>query len=504
MGSFALRPPVQAGFASQDLTSCIHDGTASRYSLEATCMALRAADGCFLLLSLDLIDLDVATCTDLRREVGATVGVNPDAILIHTTHTHTAPWNREGGSVVLPGLGALLVQCARRALDAARSALLRSGQTDVGSRLSMHRRGDAGGGLGVQTFWFGYRYAEGDDRPDASALANEMRTRWLAGKGEYVPGPEPVYFDQPADPLVQAMTFETPEGKTLGTVVRFAAHPHLTSACRERLYDPDFPGHLRRRMARETGGAPCVFLNGPCADLVPKEKVRYVLDEKGVPPLPYLGPTSAFFPESDAALLRETGRIGEELAEAALAGLRGAEARQVEGVRGATTLFGVPLDPALPATWEDLETVRRALAPEFEAWRGAGGSVAELRRLANRLNWLEWAATKSLHSLTEEDRRRGEKPMPVSVVEIGDLRMVFMPSEIALATTLALREKQDEGGADLWTVSLTNGSLEYFPTAEILDEGGYEGRSSSARRDGEEMLRRHVEEMVSTLAKVGK
>jgi hypothetical protein len=458
---------------------------------------VEVGDGPVLLVALDLIGISAGFCARLQAEVAGPLGLDPERVLLHTTHTHSAPWEQDVGLADVPGLEPPIVEAGRRAAASARPARVRSGRSDVGSRLSLHRRGDAGPDLGVQTFWYGYRFRPGDDRPDASALVTEMTARWRHEAPRYEDGPRPVYFDRPVDPLVHALHVEGADGAPLGSLVRFAAHPHLTSACRERLWDPDFPGRTRDVLEGELGG-PCVFLLGPCANLVPKERVEYALDP-GRPPSPsYFGPTSALVAVDDAELLRETDRIGREIGEAAVASLRRTRPRPLARAAFRTDPCAVPLDPLLPASREEIQRMRAVLRDEHESALRGGAPLRELRALANRMNWLDWAAPKGLAQLTSEQRARGEAVLPASALALGDQTLAFLHSEVAVETTLGLRAERPDAAA--WTVSLTGGTIEYLPTAEMLDEAGYEGRSALVRRDAEARLRAHLSGLIGQVS----
>jgi hypothetical protein len=487
---------VSVGFSKADISPCISDNPGFRRPLEARCAMFEADDTVVALVALDLIEIAPVFCRQLREEVAARLRIAQQAVLIHSTHTHTAPWDQDhGSSPAIPGLGRVIADCAAQARTAAAPARMRVGVTDVGQTLSIRRRGDAGPDLGLQTFWFGYTYRDGDDRPDASALAAEMRNRWLRQPSSYRPTDNPLWFDRPVDPLVQAMSFETTDGKPMGSIVRFCAHPHCASSCRDRLFDPDYPGVARDVVERSIGGT-CLFLLGPSADLAPKERVRYVLDESRIPPFPFMGTTSAFYPESDAAQLAELKRIGTAVADAALKGLAGASAQPLLRLSAAHCEQAVPIDPALPADRKEIQRIRTALVPEYEAFLRQGGPAREMRSLANRLNWLEWAAEKALTVLTPQDRQAGAIQMPLAAVRLNDTAMAFMHSEVSMETTLALRQ----AAPDLWTVGLTGGSIEYLPTAAIIDEGGYEGRSTVVARGAEQEMRSALEKLLRKTA----
>ena len=139
--------------------------------------------------------------------------------------------------------------------------------------------------------------------------------------------------------------------------------------------------------------------------------------------------------------------------------------------------------------------MKAVLRDEHEAFLRSGETLRELRALANRMNWLDWAATKGLAMVSAADRARGEVVLPAWALALGDQVLAFLHSEVAVETTLGLRDEHP--GLDPWTVGLTGGTIEYLPTAEMLDEGGYEGRSALIRRDAEARLRAHLSALIT-------
>jgi len=487
---------LKVGFSKIDISPCIKSKTGFRRPLEAVCASISNGQSQVVIIALDLIEMPPRECRAIQGEVAKGLAIAPERILVHTTHTHSSPWGaRETGQQILH-LPETLIRCASEAISNARPARVRTGATDVGKTLSVYRRGDAGADLGVQTFWFGYIFRDGDDRPDASALANEMKSRWLRKKPDYTPGPEPIFFDHEVDSLVQTISFEDAGGKSIGCIVRFSAHPHLSCACANWLYDPDYPGVVRNVVGKEIK-APVMFLSGACGNLVPKEKVKYVIDWDKVPQFPYMGPSSAFDPADDNELLAEMNRIGTGIAKAALDGLKSSPIQNVSSFKFASQEVALPLDPGLPRTTEEVDCIRKALVSEYEASLRQGNPLRELRGLANRLNWLEWAAPISMNALTDEDRAAGRKNMPLSVIALNSSILLFMHSEISVETTLALRKQYP--GLNIWTVGLTGGTLGYFPTAKMIDEGGYEGRSTVVARGAEEKMRKDVSKLLARL-----
>ena len=485
---------LRAGFTRLDLQPHISSKTTFRTPLEAICAVLASGETTLCLVSLDLISPPDGEA--IRSRVGARLGIPPENVQLHATHVHSAPWAAREGAQVLSGLPEALADAADEAASRAVPVGVRSGWRDVGQTLSLYRRGDAGPDLGVQTFWYGYTFREGDDRPDASALASEMRSRWLGKAPEYHPGEHPVWFDGPVDSLVQALELVAGDGATVGCLVRFSAHPHMADHCNPWRYDADFPGVVRREVGRRRGG-PVMFLNGACGDLVPKERVRFVVDPERVEPLPYAGPCWWLQPAEEAEQLAEIERIGQAVAHAALDALEGQDLDKGQPMRLAAGEFACPLDPHLPRSPREAELLQAALAAEYHAARRQGSPLRELRGLANRLNWCRWSGDLGFEHLSEAERAAGEKRLPLAALALGRTVLAFMHSEVMVGTTLALRRRFPD--LDLWTMGLSNADVGYLPTREMIDEGGYEGRSTIFSAEAEEAVRGDVAALIERL-----
>ncbi len=72
------------------------------------------------------------------------------------------------------------------------------------------------------------------------------------------------------DTLLVARLFGE-DGRTLGTLVNYACHP-TTLAWDNPLLSPDYPGAMRELVESQTGGAPCLFLQGASGELAPAEQ----------------------------------------------------------------------------------------------------------------------------------------------------------------------------------------------------------------------------------------
>ena len=489
---------IRVGFSSTDLKACIKSDTPYRYPLEAKCMVMEQERQSIILFALDFGEVYHGFCTDVQTQLGRRLNVNADSIMLHTTHTHSGPWDHGKGEaetmINRPALVDLLVKGTTQAFANAQPAKLKVAEENVGKRLSVYRRGDTKTGMGVQTYWFGYEYADGSDLPEASALINEMSSRWLGKYGNYKTGENKVYFDGPVDELVQAMYFVDMKGKPLGSIVRFAAHPHLASIFRKNLFDPDFCGRTRMLMEKELGGH-CLFLQGGGGNLVPKEKVKYKLWDNYKFDNVYLGPISELQAIDENELLAETKRIGEDIARAALRALQREKFTDVAQFSYLFKPMNMPIDASLPKTAEEIEVIRKGLTSEYNSYLLTNPKLDELRRLANVINWLDWGPYYALGLLDEVDRKQGYKTMPYSVLRINETPVVFMNSEVSVETTLALRKKFPTQNP--WTVSLTGGTISYIPTDKMMEDGGYEGRNRVIAHGTEPKIIEHIAGMLA-------
>jgi hypothetical protein len=478
---------MKAGFGRIDLGSSVTSQTEFRTPLEAVCAVLASGETTVVLISVDLISPSDADA--IRKQVGDRLGIPAENVQLNATHVHSAPWAAREGGPVLTGLPEALASCAAEAAARAAPVRIRAGVRDVGKGLSINRRADVGPELGVQTFWFGFTLRGEENRPDASALVREMRSRWLGKAPDFTPGEEPVWFDGPVDPLVSSLAFIDSANEPVGCLVRFSAHPHLADHCVPWRYDADFPGVVRREVGGRLG-CPVMYLTGACGDLVPKERLHFVVDPQRVEPLPYAGPAWWLLPHDEKELLGEIQHLGRAIAEAALGGLEGRPARAADRMAFATDDFPCPLDPNLPKTREERAAVQAALVAEYDAALRQGNPVRELRGLANRLNWCRWSGDLGFDATSPEERAAGEKELPLAALALGSTVLVFMHSEVMVETTLELRRQHPD--LDLWTMGLTNADVGYLPTSRMIDEGGYEGRSTVFAATAEERVRDDV------------
>lgn len=262
------------------------------------------------------------------------------------------------------------------------------------------------------------------------------------------------------------------------------------------MYDPDYPGFVREHLFNMSH-APVMFLSGTCGNTVPKDKVKYKISDEVKVKFPYMGPTWALKVEKDEDLLTEAKRIGETIGDASTKGLKNGRPSGIEHFSFNSFYVSLPLDPNLPANKKEMEKMKNMLLEELYASSRMKAPLREMRGIANRLNELEWSGSCGFRSLDQKERDKGIFNLPVTALKLNDTVLLFMNTEISVETTVKLRKQFS--GLNLFTVGLTGGTTGYLPTAQMVDEGGYEGRSTVFARDAEEKLRTGIGAVLSKL-----
>lgn len=488
-----MKRTYRAGFARRELNeSRVLPAEAFLAPLEVRCFVVETDSGlaCWVVYDLTCMFLDQGTA--IRTAVAAALGCGRDAIVVHCTHTHSVPDHFRAFPVEV--LAGQAVAAAREAQARMRPFRLVEATVDVGDRFSILRRKFLPG-MGTFTVWYGYRLENG--RPDGAPLIREQAERVFGQR--YPPIPEfadPIWFDDPVDPLVQGLVFVGSNGKAIGSLIRFSAHPHTTSHVQKLRYHPDFPGFARNAMERELGGM-CIYLTGPCGDIVPKEEMQFSMPTPAERPAGMernFGPSYWHKEAVPGESLRVAQSIGENLAATVLAWLKeGAprpsqEARASPAsrswatapwnpsvVRARTVSLTVPIrenyaaSSAAATSAQDAET-RRLL--EFQRSKGADRPAPwEFRSLADRVQQLGLEAF-DIRALPAGALQSRQVTLEMGLLQLGDIILAGLPSEPCVGSSIRLRA--NTLGDKLWTVSLVNGWIGYLPGSFDCLSGGYE------------------------------
>lgn len=215
----------------------------SHKPLYVTAMSMQASpnDSPALLVAIDaasLGDLDGREGEKLRAIVKLALNVEDSHLMIACSHTHASPWFARSRAP-LPGgdlIERYLQEIADAIIDACREAIAQRE-------------------LAIVTFNAG-----------KCALASNRDLLDPHNPERFLTGFNP---DVPADDTVMVgRVVRVSDGELIGTLVNYACHP-TSLGWDNKLISPDYIGAMREKIESETGGVPCVFLQGASGDLGP-------------------------------------------------------------------------------------------------------------------------------------------------------------------------------------------------------------------------------------------
>ncbi len=240
---------MKIGFAKNDITPRVgvelcgfgpyinRHSTFVRDRLWARAMAVEAGGRTIVLISCDLIGVNLDTTRRVRQLVGAATGVAADNILLHCTHTHSGPTTCElvgWADMDLPYMELLPQRIARAAIDAVarvQEATLRYGFGPCE-------------GIGINREY----------EPANPPLAQTLCEDWRPQKPELT------------DTVCHVLAAEA-GGKVIGFASYFGCHPVV--CCQETHYiHGDYAGVATNTLEREFGPAAVgLFLQGAQGDV---------------------------------------------------------------------------------------------------------------------------------------------------------------------------------------------------------------------------------------------
>ncbi len=471
---------MEVGFGSASLEGTWQTNETFADEVEVRALLVRQGGQTGALLVADLALMWPSASEQFRGSIAAVLGIPPEHVGLFVTQNHVNPGAPHyHGDFDMARLERAYLQAAKEAAAALQPAEVAHVNARPDPPLTFRRR-VLMGDMGEFTCYYGFLVDE-KGRANCSPViraalaglaggqafpinAAEFDTEGRPKQPEAaMPVPDPLYLPPAADELVQGLFFRSPDGKPIGSLIRFASHPNTYGAAGDSHHSGDYPAYVRRRAEQAFGGTG-VFLTGPCGDQVCP-----------------IGRKSLQLAES----------IGRRVADALLGRLADASWQRDAAVRVASPEVRLRVREDYPASRAAAQKERDEIKAAFPEAARAGASLAELKRMSDRYEFLLWVTHTgdSHHDWTglEVTGRAGQEVShPLFVLQIGSSVIAGLPGEPFGGYSARLRAETI--GEALIVAEEANGYLSYFPMAEDYPRGGYEVTAALLGPDSEEAL----------------
>lgn len=224
---------LKIGFAKSDITPRVgvelagfgpflcRKSTSVRDNLFARAMAVQKGESHFILVSCDLIGLGLEQTRAIRKIVTEKTGLEPDAIMVHCTHTHSGPSNglySGWGEADIPYLELLPYRIAQACIDAWENL----------TPATVEYIGAPCEGIGLNREY---------DK-DAPPLDEVLKDDWRPAKPELT------------DTTCHILNVKNSDGKMLGFAVYFGCHPVVCCAQNHQIHG-DYCGVAMNKLSDE-------------------------------------------------------------------------------------------------------------------------------------------------------------------------------------------------------------------------------------------------------------
>ena len=396
-------------------------------------LALAEGDTKTLLLTVDHCGIERGTVADFAAAITDATGVPAHHILIHATHSHTAP------AIIDPSKPPTMAQeftSVKPDIELEYYTFVRRKLCDAATfALDDLKPARMGWGIG-----------------QAPNIAFVRRFRMKDGSVQTNPGVDNPNIDHPigdVDERVNVVRFDREGGDSV-VLVNFGDHPDVVGGCK---ISADWPGFVRSTVEKVFDNTRCICFNGAQGD------VNHVnVHPRG-------GYLNGMFMDFDDVArgydhAKYMGRVITAGVMQAYDKVKYVNDTAVRCIRRTVSVASnMPTTEQIPEA-ERINALHEAGRDAELPYEGMMLTtvVAEAGRMVKLKNGPE------------------AFPMELSAVAIGPVALIGLPGEPFTGIGRALKEA--EGWDVVLPCCLTNGSEGYFPMQDAYDEGGYESRSS--------------------------
>ncbi|CAN5388063.1 neutral/alkaline non-lysosomal ceramidase N-terminal domain-containing protein [soil metagenome] len=382
---------------------------------------------CFL--SLDVTIITRQYTDKIRHGAAERYGLDPRAIMVHATQTHSAP-----------SMGHFMVDDEFPNIPPEKQ-FLRGGDLEFADYAAERAIEAIGGALQrlepVTIDSLTGELAEFTHNRRAVMRDGKVTMPWFYSTREFPTGRNDIrYIEGPTDPEVGVLCARNAEGKIVVALLSYTAHPVNQFAKPGAVVSADWPGAWAREI-RSLLGEQCtpLVLNGCCGNI---------------------NPVPAFVPD----FVPDHARMGHALGQRAKNILSGMKFRETDDLDFLTRDIQLPVREIEPAILE--EAKRRLETNPEPPW------------LKNPPNLIDpdWCRAAWIYSIELLRQRSPEISYEIQIFRIGTTAYVGLPGEPFVEGQLAIKLASPFYPTQV--VHCTTQYIAYFPTREAYPRGGHE------------------------------
>lgn len=433
--SYAQAVNFLAGAASRSImptkemvNNSIHSNMTVRFDepgspVNTKALALTFGDKSFVLIGLDIVAVGNSHSEPMRKAIAASIGVNPDEIILSASHSHSTPFleSMDGAHPYFDFVLQQSIEAAKEAWKLRRPARFGHDVIHVVGASFNTRVPMPNGGV---------------------KFTRDFREGLASGR--------------PIDPRLNIIRFDDENGKPIAGWIRFATHPACVIF--NTPISGEYPGYLTERLSETvTNGAPVLFGYGASGD---------------VNCIPMFGN------ESDSR------NLGRQLADLAAPVFEQIHTKKPQRFLCGNRTANLPLDPPpsiekLDKEIKEINKFIKALDTNPELEWVMGINCKKEWPVKNKINHVkplaEWA------ELIKQTLKSGRKfpsnwQSEITALIIDDMGLVFYPGEplVELGFALSAQSPLEE----TLLIVLSNGANGYIGTDEDRLRGGYKTYTS--------------------------
>ncbi|NQZ68329.1 MAG: hypothetical protein HRT89_09675 [Lentisphaeria bacterium] len=435
--------------------------------IEAVILSFDDTGDALHLIILDMMYMSFRRCTKIRNQLGKSLGIQAEQIILHFTHTHTGP---SADDMDEQALQTVLHNAIEENSEKSEAVEMAYTEIDSQGRWSVNRRKQMPHDMGKMTVWAGFEESS-EGRLDATRIIKRRLKDWFGEEFNHPDFDGPFYYDEDErDSILQQLVFKNLQGELVGSLVRFACHPPIAGHTSRRRYSADFPGYVRRLLNEQFGGEHA-YLTGPCGNIAPWEfgDWKEIPRSDRVANQPPMGP----FTEEDASF-KEAQRIAKEIVQSLSDAWPQTDAFELlESMASDLVPFDLQLRDDLLTNPEDVETESVAILQRLTENKDL--SFAEYKRLADRYTFLDYHKDFAERGyLDEETIKKGSIEINIPAIRLNRIILQGMPGESFWESAELAQQSVKEKEFEFISFSFANGSIAYLPTDDERPNGDYE------------------------------